>query len=329
MHQIIPWLKRHRASGVAATALLLGCLSLGPALADGAAAAGSPVTYTYTQVNNQNNVFNQLLGINDQQVIAGYMGSGSTANPNKGYTVLPPYSQSNFRHENFPGSVQTQVTGINDSGVTVGFYVNTAMANVGFVHTSSGFVSVTDPNTTSSPAFNQLLGVNNNGLTVGFYEDSTGASHPYIYNVATMTFSPVPVPAGVTSAFASGINDQNDVVGTETLKSGATHGFVIVNGVFSTLAIRNKVSPPATNVSVFGVNDLLQIVGFYTDATGATHGFVDNNGTPVVINEPAANGFTVVNGINNGGELVGFYDTTAGDNCVNTCKGFVAVPSPY
>ena len=97
----------------------------------------------------------------------------------------------------------------------------------------------------------------------------------------------------------------------------------------STLAIRKKLTPPATNVSAFGVNDLLQIVGSYTDAAGHTHGFVDNSGTPVTINELDANGFTVVNGINNGGTLVGFYDTVAGDNCAKFCNGFVAVPSQF
>ena len=164
-----------------------------PAIAQASTSASTPVTYTFTQVNDQANAFNQELGINDQQVIAGYFGSGAAGNPNKGYTVLPPYGQGNFRNENFPGSVQTQVVGINDSGTTVGFYVNSAGANIGFVHSSLGFVSVADPATTSKPAFNQLLGINNNGIAVGFYNDGAGHSHAYTYNIATNTFTPVVV----------------------------------------------------------------------------------------------------------------------------------------
>ena len=101
-HGILP---RHRlAWGFTATAVV-GVLAAtaAPAIAQGSTAASSPVTYTYTQVNDQANTFNQELGINDQQVIAGYMGSGSTTNPNKGYTVLPPYAQSDFDRGELPG----------------------------------------------------------------------------------------------------------------------------------------------------------------------------------------------------------------------------------
>lgn len=66
--------------------------------------------------------FKQLLGINNDGVIAGYFGSGMPAgtHPNKGYTLDLPYGQGNYVNENFPGSRQTQVTGINDKGTTVG-----------------------------------------------------------------------------------------------------------------------------------------------------------------------------------------------------------------
>src|ERR1035437_4554043 len=69
--------------------------------------------------------FNQLLGINNSNTIAGYFGDGS-AIPNQGYTLLPPSSYTNYTNENFPGSVQTQVVGINNnaSPTTVGFWVD-------------------------------------------------------------------------------------------------------------------------------------------------------------------------------------------------------------
>ncbi len=83
--------------------------------------------------------FNQLLGINNEGVIVGYFGSGADANhPNKGYELLPPFAQGDFGNRNFPGSAQTQVTGLNDTGVTVGFFSTTNAAvvtdnnNIGF-----------------------------------------------------------------------------------------------------------------------------------------------------------------------------------------------------
>src|SRR5450631_3212559 len=46
--------------------------------------------------------FNQLLGINNNGVIAGYFGSGASGHPNKGYTLRPSYGQGNYTNENFP-----------------------------------------------------------------------------------------------------------------------------------------------------------------------------------------------------------------------------------
>jgi hypothetical protein len=287
------------------------------------------ISYTLATYNDSEDPsFNQLLGINDQQVIAGYFGSGTATSPNKGYTLTPPYSQGDYRNEN--KGVQTQVVGLNDSTTTVGFFINRTGDNIGFVHTPSGFTSVSDPNTpkgtAASPSVNQLLGVNNNGVAVGFYNDSAGNSVPYEYDIATKEFTTLSIPNAV-SAFAGGINDQNDVVGTLTLSNGDTEGWEIVNGTFDTLHITKYLY--SDMVSATGVNDLLQIVGSFVTSSGATEGFVDNDGTPQVITDPNANGFTVVNGINNGGTLVGFYDPVAGDNCTNTCDGFAAVPAPY
>ncbi len=323
---------RLRAAAVALVALTAGTgVALAPSAAHAAPLSNTSNSYTFSTHNNSTDPsFNQLLGINDQQVIAGYFGSGTATSPNKGYTVIPPYAQTDYRNENFPGSVQTQVIGLNDSTTTVGFYINSSNDQIGFVDTPSGFTSVSDPSTptgtATTPSVNQLLGVNNNDIAVGFYNNSSGNSVPYEYNIATGTFTTLSIPHAV-SAMAAGINDQNDVVGSENLSSGAVAGWEIVGGTFHKLDIGNKLG--SKMVSALGVNDLLQVVGSFVTSTGAVEGFVDNNGIPQVITDSNAKGFTVVNGINNGGTLVGFYDTVAGDNCVNTCDGFAAVPAPY
>src|ERR1017187_1332864 len=81
-----------------------------------------PLTYTFQTLDNPTDVtFNQLLGVNNGGEIAGYFGSGSATHPNQGYTLVPPTTYTN---ENFPGSVQTQVVGINSNvnPTTVGFW---------------------------------------------------------------------------------------------------------------------------------------------------------------------------------------------------------------
>ena len=93
--------------------------------------------YSFRTVDNAADLtFNQLLGVNNQGVIAGYFGSGAQGHPNMGYLLTP----GGYRGENFPGSAQTQVTGLNDNGVTVGFWsgmntANQANDNFGFYAT--------------------------------------------------------------------------------------------------------------------------------------------------------------------------------------------------
>ena len=152
--------RRRNARRIAATTVASGLLAAGAlALTTSAASASTLSTqshgtsYTFAIHDNAKDLtFNQLLGINDEGVIAGYFGSGAQGHPNKGYLLLPPYGQGNYINENFPGSVQTQVTGLNNRGVTVGFWSNTNKgvgqdANFGFVEANGHF-----RNATSRPA---------------------------------------------------------------------------------------------------------------------------------------------------------------------------------
>ncbi len=139
-------------------------------------ASVSASTYTFQTINNPGDLnFNQLLGINNAGVIAGYFGDGSVV-PNNGYTWT---KSGGFVAENFTGAAQTQVTAINNtlSGGTyntAGFYVDTAGANHGFTQIGGAQTTVDNPATTATPAFNQLLGLNDSNTAVGFYQDSAG-----------------------------------------------------------------------------------------------------------------------------------------------------------
>ena len=109
------------ASVMAALAILMITATAGAASSTQLDRSQSGVTYTFKTLNNAADpTFNQLLGINNHGVIAGYFGSGATGHPNKGYTLSKPYGQGNYTNENFPGSVQTQVTAINNQGDTAG-----------------------------------------------------------------------------------------------------------------------------------------------------------------------------------------------------------------
>jgi hypothetical protein len=111
------------ASGSIAGALFLASPALAAAGHQAATHQAAAATkYNFSTLNDQNDpTFNQLLGINTHNVIAGYFGSGADAqHPNKGYLLKAPYGQANYTGENVPGSAQTQVTGIDDKGNTSG-----------------------------------------------------------------------------------------------------------------------------------------------------------------------------------------------------------------
>ena len=337
MKRLAQFHARHRrlAGALAVTALGSGAVALSlavasaPALASPSAPSGPH--YTFKTINNADDpTFNQLLGINDHGKIAGYFGSGAQGHPNKGYTLLPPYRQVSYRNQNFPGSKQTQVTGLNNSGIQVGFYstmnrADLADNNFGFFSLNGRhFHKVNFPtNHPASPPVDQLLGVNDAGMAVGFFVDSSGNSHGYLYDIHTNRyFSISPSVAGLTSVAATGINDPGSVVGFFTDSKGHVRGFFVRKRA-PHLFILNV--PGSSATTPFGVNKFGEVVGAYTVGTGnsaTTFGFTWNRGHGfVTISDPLGVGTTLVNGVNSAGELVGFYVGKHGNT-----NGFLARP---
>ena len=289
-------------------------------------AAGQHVTYSFkTLDNNSDLTFNQILGINSDGVIAGYFGSGAQGHPNMGYLL----GHGEYRSENFPGSVQTQVTGLNDNGVTVGFWsgmnnANMMNDNVGFYATNGyDYRSVSFPtNDNASPAVNQLLGVNDHDVAVGFYTDAKGNNHGYEYKISGNSFSRVLDPSDPgASLTAAAINSHGDVAGFYTDGAGKTDGFLkTAGGQFTSLAF-----PGASATNAFGVNDDDEVAGMYTDGTGnsaTTHGFTWTPGGGFsAVDDPHGIGATTINGVNDRGDLVGFYTDAKGNT-----DGFEAAP---
>jgi hypothetical protein len=293
-------------------------------------AAGPAYASTYTfqdVVNSGDPTFNQELGINNSGLIAGYFGSGAAGHPNKGYTVAPPYSSASFTNENVPGSAQTQVTGLNNIGTTVGFWSDSNIgggsdSNFGFVDQGGTFTSVNNPGTAiTPPVFNQLLGVNDSNIAVGFYTDSGGITHGYTYNIAAVTFSAnIDDPAAVGNTTAAAINNSGEIAGFYTDAGGNFHGFIDNGGSFTTLDASG-----AIDTSLLGLNNLGEAVGFDIDAMGNMHGIVCSviAGTCTQVDDPNGIGTTAFNGVNDKGQIVGFYGNANGNTI-----GLVASPVP-
>ena len=289
------------------------------------AAAGHPAYGFRTLDDHADLTFNQLLGINDDGLIAGYFGSGAQGHPNMGYLLGPGGHQP----ENFPGSVQTQVTGLNNRGVTVGFW--SSMNNANLVNDNFGFVDVDGhfrnadfpTGDAASPPVDQLLGVNDNDVAVGFYTDGQGNNHGYEYNINTGRYSTVTYQgAPGASLTAAAINDRGDVAGFYTNPStGVTDGFIkFGNRTFIDLSV-----PGASATTALGVNNYDEVVGTYTVGSGSSavmHGFT---WTPEhgfrTVDDPHGVGTTTINGVNDFGQVVGFYVDANGNT-----DGFLATP---
>jgi hypothetical protein len=333
---------RVRRSAVAAGGSLLAAAALSaPAVAaqHNTHSLSSPSHYAFRTLDDQGDpTFNQLLGINNEGLIAGYFGSGQdTQHPNKGYLLHPNYHQHNFQNDNFPGSAQTQVTGLNNSGTKVGFFVDGNGNQIGFFQKGNHFTQVMDPNspplaTSSSgtPAVGQLLGVNDHDVAVGFYTDANGVNHGYTYNVDNGNSTEITVPnlPDGSSVTASGINDHRTVVGFVTLPApsgssnpGVTESWVqTANGNTGILMY-----PDSTSTAALGINNEGVLVGDYVDVMGNMHGFTWSAKAGFAsIDDPNGVGTTTINGVNDHGQLVGFYT----DGNKNT-DGFLATPSSH
>ena len=264
--------RRIAATAVASGIVAAGAVGLAGAASASTVSASQATSYSFQTLNNNNDpTFNQLLGINDFGVIAGYFGSGAAGHPNKGYQLEPGHTR--YINENFPGSVQTQVTGLNNRGVTVGFWSNTNMgagmdANFGWVDVNGRFRNADFPTGDSaSPVTDQLLGVNDSDIAVGFWVDAGGNNHGYEYNINTGRFSSVVDPQNQGASLqATAINDRGHIAGNI-----GSDGFLLRHGHLTVLAV-----PGASATMALGVSNFDEVVGTYMVGSGSSaqmHGF--------------------------------------------------------
>ena len=174
----------------------------------------------------------------------------------------------------FPGGKNTNPSGINGSGLIVGFYVGNDGFDHGFLRERDEYSAIDVP---FPGAFNTFVtGINDSGQIVGTYTRSDFRQHGFLTDGSSFTPIDVPFP-GVTSTAAHAINNNGDIVGLYQDGSGP-HGFIFSNGVFT----RFDVSFPGvtiTETEPADINDLGEIVGAYS--TSQTRGFLGFLAKPV------------------------------------------------
>jgi probable HAF family extracellular repeat protein len=154
--------------------------------------------------------------------------------------------------------------------------------------------------------------------------DASNNNHAYEVNQATGVFTAIKIPGDVSTT-ATGINNNGDIVGFGTDADGNTTSWLLHNGQLTAFQF-----PGGSDTEALGVNDHDEIVGTYDDGSGVMHGFTLKAPLGPVshwqsIDDTASNampGTTTVNGVNDAGDLVGFYTDTA-----NNVDGMLATPT--
>jgi probable HAF family extracellular repeat protein len=166
-----------------------------------------------------------------------------------------------------------------------------------------GAIVGSEPSVTSFGAIN-LTVWGGGGSGPAYYDDFSVSASVLAQGPSPENFVTIDHPEGFNGTYANGINDAGAVVGRWS--DDADHGFILTNGVFTTIDVPGSVQSEARAVNSTG-----SIVGYYTDADGATHGYLLEAGTFSTIDAPSAV-YTLALGVNDVGEIVGTYQDAAG-----------------
>ena len=152
--------------------------------------------------------------------------------------------------------------------------------------------------------FTLLLGINDSDMIAGYHGATVNKGFVFTFsnNFAAENF-----PASAQTQVI-GINNRGDTDGFYIDTAGTTHGFLDINGTFTTVDF-----PGTTFNQLLGLNNLDQAVGYYADAAGIDHPYIFHNkgGVFSVITIPAAVGGAQATGINDNGSIAGFYIDSA------------------
>jgi PEP-CTERM motif len=262
-------------------------------------------------------------GINNLGQVVGFSTGANGAftnfirNVNGSFTVL-----------NFADSAEAMANGLNSSGQVVGGLGSTA-----FFLTNGGNTVITLPSVNGTTTAEAAFGINDQGTIVGQYSDSsTGTSPGFVFSKGSFTtLNPV---ANDMQVFAQGVNNNGLAIGFYNTDGVHDHGFLFNSSTSSYTLLNDPTVANLLFTQFLGINDHNEAVGYYQTIDGSQHGFLYNiaSGTYTFLDDPnaAKSGLSItqITGIDNSGEITGFYvDATSGLQ-----RGFVAtgavVPEP-
>lgn len=167
-------------------------------------------------------------GINDAGTIVGQFTQNSTDSQ-------PGFILANGVFTTFQATstaIVTNVQGINNLGLAIGFYSADGVHQHGFAYnTATQSISLIADPVVPNLELTQFLGVNDNNMAVGYYQTIDGSQHGFLYNLNTHTYSFLDHPNDSNGGFSvtqiTGINNTNEIAGFYMdATSGLQRGFV-------------------------------------------------------------------------------------------------------
>lgn len=288
-------------------------------------------TYVFTNFDGpgQNAGGTTVNAINDHGAVVGFS-SNNAANP----FLLTNFIRAADGTTTFPstgGAPLANANGINDANTVAGTDGNSRAFVVAPGQPTPTFLPAAEgPGTTSEVAF----GINNANVIVGQEASANSGTTPgFVYRNGAFTLLNPVANAVVTNAQA--INNNGLVAGFYSTDAVHQHGFLYdtVNSTYRLIA-----DPVVANLLLtqfLGINDNDIAVGYWQDFGGSQHGFLYDiaNGQYSFLDDPDAAltgpSITQITGINDHGEIAGFYV----DAATGLQRGFVgvaaaAVPEP-
>ena len=291
--------------------------------------------YTFVNVNGPNAGTNAAAGTNLNGLSTRGVAVGFDIDNNGNFHNFFGDIVPNLTQLNINGSTTAMALGINGSNAVVGtdgngnaFYLQGATLQTFIPGGGSAAVA---------------LGINDKGNIVGQYTTPDGKS-PGFFLTNHESTSPIRInaPSGPDTVNAQGVNLEGQIVGFYVGTNGQDHGFTAnlsqaQHGLLTGTPVADPTipsvagEPGATFVfsQILAVNDSGIAVGYYGDSTTSQHGYLYNlnTGHYAFLDDPAeafSNGVEVtqITGINDAGELTGFYSDANG-----VFHGFFAWPA--
>ncbi len=252
---------------------------------------------TFTAIDYPGGNLTVAQGINPRGDIVGYY-----RNPDGAYHAFL-LDHGVYARIDYPNAAYTDAWAINAAGDIVGSYTDVDGATHGYLLRRGRFTSFDVP----AALFTAGFGINAEGDIVGhFGAPPAGKMNGFLLRNGTFSTYDYPDPNLMTCGM--GINAGEDTIVGHYQVGTLVHGFVLSEGVFTTLDI-----PGAKTTQPYGINPEGDIVGFYVEAAnGKVHGFYrDPSGATSRIDVPGA-AKTWVRRNNPQGDMVGNYLDAAG-----------------